>query len=149
MAVVVPVLHQRRTVFWDAAVHELANQAGEARRHEHRLEARNALGMQLGIDEAQEVRELLHRSGDVPRTQAIREQSARVEAGGIYAATAEGLVRYGEPLPPAPRDFGQQLSGLANPSDVQLLILVITAIFAIWVLLGRFSWSARQAQEVS
>lgn len=72
-----------------------------------------------------------------------------IEAGGIYAATAEGLVRYGEPLPPAPRDLGQQLSGLANPSDMQLLILVITTIFAIWVLLGRFSWSARRVQEAS
>jgi photosystem II stability/assembly factor-like uncharacterized protein len=72
-----------------------------------------------------------------------------IEAGGIYAATAEGLVRYGQPLPPAPRELGRQLSGLANPSEVQLLILVITAIFAIWALLGRFSWTSRPVQEAS
>jgi photosystem II stability/assembly factor-like uncharacterized protein len=72
-----------------------------------------------------------------------------IEAGGIYAATTEGLIRYGEPLPPAPRDLGQQLSHLTNPSDIQLLILVVTALFAVWVLLGRLTWLPGQAPRSS
>lgn len=72
-----------------------------------------------------------------------------IEAGGIYAATTEGLVRYGAPLPPAPRNLEQQFSRLTNPSAIQLLILVVTALFAVWALLGRLTWLPGQAPKLS
>jgi photosystem II stability/assembly factor-like uncharacterized protein len=72
-----------------------------------------------------------------------------LEAGGIYAATAEGLVRYGEPLPPASPELGQQLSRLANPSGSQLLILIVTLFFAILVLLSRLTWLPGHAEKPS
>jgi photosystem II stability/assembly factor-like uncharacterized protein len=60
--------------------------------------------------------------------------------GVIYAATAEGLARYGERTPSASAIPVPDLRPLANPTGVQVLILVLTIGLAGLALLGRKEW---------
>ena len=64
-----------------------------------------------------------------------------IKQGSIYAATNQGLIRYGEALAVASVDvWGEQLYALTHPSGVQSLILVLTLFFGGWVLIGRLAW---------
>jgi photosystem II stability/assembly factor-like uncharacterized protein len=70
-----------------------------------------------------------------------------VNRGVIYAATAGGLERYGEPtrpaVLPAPRS-------LVNPSGIQALILILTAVLAGLVLVARTEWVLnKKAQQAA
>ncbi|MCB0209269.1 MAG: hypothetical protein KDJ52_08060 [Anaerolineae bacterium] len=69
-----------------------------------------------------------------------------IQGGGIYAATTQGLVRYGNPLPGASLTSSLHFNSLANPTAVQILILAITAAIAGWVLLGKVSGRSYQNQ---
>jgi hypothetical protein len=69
-----------------------------------------------------------------------------IKAGGIYAATARGLTRYGQPLPPTP-SFWQPFRSLTSPSGMQLFILALTVLLAAWILIGRLAWWQGQTQE--
>jgi photosystem II stability/assembly factor-like uncharacterized protein len=66
-----------------------------------------------------------------------------IQGGGLYAATGAGLIRYGEPAPPAPTialaDL-RSLRSLGNPSAAQVLILVLTGALGGVVLVGRLEW---------
>jgi photosystem II stability/assembly factor-like uncharacterized protein len=63
-----------------------------------------------------------------------------LEEGGIYVATAQGLSRYGNPLPATWLSSSFHFNSLANPTGIQVLILVLTVALASWVLLGRLNW---------
>jgi photosystem II stability/assembly factor-like uncharacterized protein len=60
--------------------------------------------------------------------------------GEIYATTQGGLARYGEPSTPSRATPFPQLQSLANPSGVQVLILVLTVSLAVLTLVGRTEW---------
>lgn len=62
--------------------------------------------------------------------------------GGVYAATAKGLVRYGAPLEPAP--LLQLRSLVSSPTVTQSAILVLTVVFGGFSLLGRMAFPLRQ-----
>jgi hypothetical protein len=70
-----------------------------------------------------------------------------IKEGGIYAATPEGLIRYGDPMPAAPLSASLQARSLAHPTGVQLGVLILTVLTAGWILLGRLTWllPARQS----
>ncbi|MCB9079042.1 MAG: hypothetical protein H6631_15690 [Anaerolineaceae bacterium] len=70
-----------------------------------------------------------------------------IQGGGVYAATTQGLVRYGNPLPAASLTSSLHLQSLANPTGIQLLILTLTAGLAAWVLLGQFIGKSPQKQS--
>lgn len=70
-----------------------------------------------------------------------------IQGGGVYAATTQGLVRYGNPLPAASLTSSLYLQSLANPTGIQLLILTLTAGLAAWVLLGQFIGKSPQKQS--
>lgn len=70
-------------------------------------------------------------------------QNLSIKNGGIYAATEQGLVRYGEP-PAAQPGLWKQVQSLTSPTGMQLLILVLTFAFGLWVLLGRLAWGSRE-----
>jgi hypothetical protein len=64
-----------------------------------------------------------------------------IRAGGIYAATAAGLRRYGEtPEPPealARTGYEEAFITLfTRPSGRQVLILFVTVVGGVWVLAG-------------
>lgn len=63
-----------------------------------------------------------------------------IEAGGIYATTANGLTRYGDPLPAPSTTIWSQVASLTSPTGVQALIMLLTLLFASWVLLARLTW---------
>jgi photosystem II stability/assembly factor-like uncharacterized protein len=63
-----------------------------------------------------------------------------VNQGAVYAATANGLVRYAEPTEVRPAIALPDLSPLANPTGVQMLILVLTVALAGLALVGRVEW---------
>jgi hypothetical protein len=71
-----------------------------------------------------------------------------IKDGGVYAATAGGLVRYGEPLPPASSLAWLQPESLANPTGIQVLILILTIALAGWALIGRLTWIPGQRRAV-
>jgi photosystem II stability/assembly factor-like uncharacterized protein len=75
----------------------------------------------------------------VADTQAVVDRLI-VDASGIYAATANGLVRYGDPVSPAPTTSLTGLRDLTRPSGVQMLILSLTLILAGLILVGRVEW---------
>jgi len=62
-----------------------------------------------------------------------------IKNGGVYAATANGLARYGEPLSPPSFTTWLRLHSLAKPTTVQVLILILTVARAGWVLVGRLT----------
>jgi hypothetical protein len=63
-----------------------------------------------------------------------------IKDDGIYAATVEGVMRYAESQQTSSAGAWEQLYLLANPSGVQMLILVLTLVFAGWVLAGGLIW---------
>jgi photosystem II stability/assembly factor-like uncharacterized protein len=60
--------------------------------------------------------------------------------GIIYAATDSGLARYGQATTPPPVVLLPDLRPLANPTGVQVLILVLTTALAGLALIGRREW---------
>ncbi|MCB0163008.1 MAG: hypothetical protein KDI79_02205 [Anaerolineae bacterium] len=72
-----------------------------------------------------------------------------IQGGGVYAATTQGLVRYGNPLPAASISSSLHLQSLTNPTGIQLLILTLTAGLAAWVLLGQFTGKSPQNQSAA
>ena len=72
-----------------------------------------------------------------------------IQGGGVYAATTQGLVRYGNPLPVASITSSLHLQSLTNPTGIQLLILTLTAGLAAWVLLGQFIGKSHQKQSAA
>ena len=66
-----------------------------------------------------------------------------IQGSGLYAATGAGLIRTGEPAPPAPTialaDL-RSLRSLGNPSAAQVLILVLTGALGGVALVGRLEW---------
>lgn len=72
-----------------------------------------------------------------------------IDRGDIYAVTANGLVRYGEPINLTPASILPGLRSLANPSGVQVLILVLTGALAGLALVGQVEWlSGRNRSKV-
>jgi len=63
-----------------------------------------------------------------------------IKAGGVYAATAEGLVRYGPPLEPATVTPLTRLGSLTQLTGTQIVILGLTLILAGLILVGRIEW---------
>ncbi|MCB0209532.1 MAG: hypothetical protein KDJ52_09390 [Anaerolineae bacterium] len=76
---------------------------------------------------------------EVARQEKLGEQ-VMINDGGIYATTESGLNRYGEPLPAPKTTVWSQIASLANPTGVQALIMLLTILFAGWVLLARLTW---------
>lgn len=67
--------------------------------------------------------------------------------GAVVAATAKGLVTYGEPAPAAsPVIPIPALQPLANPNGLQIAILILTVIMAGLALVGRLEWLRGQLQ---
>jgi ligand-binding sensor domain-containing protein len=67
------------------------------------------------------------------------------EQGVIYAATEQGMVRYGEPAQSPSAIAMPRLRSLTNPSGVQALILALTVVLAALALVGRAEWVLRQS----
>jgi photosystem II stability/assembly factor-like uncharacterized protein len=65
-----------------------------------------------------------------------------VDSNGVYAATSNGLVRYGQPVPGPEPTLWQRVQSLASPTVIQLLILVVTLLVGGWVLIARQSLAA-------
>jgi photosystem II stability/assembly factor-like uncharacterized protein len=65
--------------------------------------------------------------------------------GVAYATTDQGLARYGQTVATARAVTLPRLRSLANPSGVQVLILVLTAILAALALVGRTEWLLKRA----
>lgn len=59
-----------------------------------------------------------------------------IKEGGVYVATFNGLVRYGEPLTTPSLASWLKLQPLVNPIVVQALIIILTIGLASWVLFG-------------
>jgi photosystem II stability/assembly factor-like uncharacterized protein len=62
--------------------------------------------------------------------------------GVVYAATAGGLVRYGQAPGPTAESWLVAARSLAHPSGTQILVLALTVILAGLVLIGRLEWLA-------
>jgi photosystem II stability/assembly factor-like uncharacterized protein len=71
-----------------------------------------------------------------------------ITEGGIYAATTNGLIRYGEPLSSDTLEPQHWFRSLANPTGTQGLILILTAILAGWALVGRLTWMPGQKRKI-
>jgi hypothetical protein len=71
-----------------------------------------------------------------------------IKEGGIYAATAEGLTRYGNPMPAAPWSSTLRSRSLANPTAIQVAVLILTVIVAALLLLGRLNWLPKRNQQI-
>jgi len=71
-----------------------------------------------------------------------------IKEGGIYAATAEGLTRYGNPMPAAPWSSTLRSRSLANPTTIQVVVLILTVIVAAWLLLGRLNWLPKRSRQI-
>ena len=68
-----------------------------------------------------------------------------IKEGGIYAATAKGLVRYGEPLKTTPPISPVRLRTLVDsPTGIQTSILALTFVLGALVLVGRVEWLLRR-----
>ncbi len=66
--------------------------------------------------------------------------------GVVYAATANGLTKYGEPNTGSPIFVLRDLRPLTEPTGVQMLILVLTAALAGLALIGRSEWVPGRGQ---
>ncbi|GAB4535194.1 MAG: hypothetical protein Kow0063_19230 [Anaerolineae bacterium] len=71
-------------------------------------------------------------------------KSLTLSQGMVYAATSNGLARYGEASAPALAITLPDLRPLANPNGVQMLILVLTITLAGLALIGRREWVSGQ-----
>jgi photosystem II stability/assembly factor-like uncharacterized protein len=69
--------------------------------------------------------------------------------GIVYAATTNGLARYGEPTRPSPVVSLADLRPLTNPTGVQVLILVLTMALAGLALIGRREWVPGRSQAIA
>ena len=69
--------------------------------------------------------------------------------GVVYAATANGLARYGEPMAASQSVSLPNLRPLADPSGMQVLILILTVGLAGLVLLGRKEWVPGRGQALA
>ncbi len=69
--------------------------------------------------------------------------------GVVYAATTSGLARYGEPTVTSPVISLPDLRALANPTGVQVLILVLTVALAGLALVGRTEWVPGRTQAAA
>jgi photosystem II stability/assembly factor-like uncharacterized protein len=67
-----------------------------------------------------------------------------INDGIILAATADGLLHYGEPVKTAPAAKLASLRSLAKPTGIQVLILVLTISLAGLALVGRIEWMVRR-----
>jgi photosystem II stability/assembly factor-like uncharacterized protein len=71
-----------------------------------------------------------------------------LKAGTVYAATSKGLIRYGESLETAnPVIPIPALQPLANPSGLQITILILTMLLAGLALVGRLEWLRRDHMQ--
>lgn len=85
---------------------------------------------------------------EVAQPQSMAEQVS-INNGGIYAAGESGLTRYGEPLPAPATTIWSRIASLATPSGVQALIMLLTLLFAGWVLLARLTWVPTQPDRTA
>ena len=69
--------------------------------------------------------------------------------GVVYAATANGLARYSEPSAASPVVSLPDLRPLADPSGVQVLILILTIALAGLALIGRSEWVPGRGQATA
>jgi hypothetical protein len=69
--------------------------------------------------------------------------------GVVYAATAIGLTKYGEPTTSSPIFVLRDLRPLTDPTGVQMLILVLTAALAGLALIGRSEWVPGRGQATA
>ena len=70
------------------------------------------------------------------------------DGGVVFAASANGLARYGTPVErPATTLAGANWSALANPTGVQVLILVLTVAVAGLALTIRRDWLVRRSES--
>ncbi len=75
--------------------------------------------------------------------------SLTINQGMVYAATANGLARYGKLARSAPAIPLPDLRPLTNPTGVQVLILVLTLALAGLALAGRTEWVARRHSQAT
>jgi photosystem II stability/assembly factor-like uncharacterized protein len=76
-------------------------------------------------------------------------KSLTLNQGIVYAATTNGLASYGEANAPAPVILLPDLRPLANPTGVQMLILVLTIAVAALALIGRREWMPGSSQAAA
>jgi photosystem II stability/assembly factor-like uncharacterized protein len=72
-----------------------------------------------------------------------------VSRGVVYAATTNGLARYGEPTAASSVVSLPDLRPLANPTGVQVLILILTIALAGLALIGRREWVPGSSQAIA
>ena len=84
------ILHQTGAVLWDTDVREFTNDAAKIRRHEKTFEPRYSLFMELLIDEAQEINEVIHCLTYMLYCQAVREHTTWVKAIRTYRVRYTG-----------------------------------------------------------
>ena len=65
---------------------------------------------------------------------------------GLFVATRQGVVRYGDPLPSVVQPSPFNLRALASPSGAQILVIVLTLALAVLALLGQSTWLPRYDQ---
>jgi photosystem II stability/assembly factor-like uncharacterized protein len=75
--------------------------------------------------------------------------SLTLSQGSVYAATSAGLARYGETTGPARAIVLPDLRPLANPTGVQVLILILTLGLAGLALIGRTEWVSGRGQATA
>ena len=64
-----------------------------------------------------------------------------IDANGVYAATNNGLVRYGAPVPAPEPTLWQRVQSLSSPTGVQIAILAVTVLGGLWALMARRTWA--------
>jgi photosystem II stability/assembly factor-like uncharacterized protein len=72
-----------------------------------------------------------------------------INQGVISAVKANGLARYREPIKPAPVISIPNFRSLANPSGIQVLVLILTVGLAGLALVGRTEWVLRHGQATA
>lgn len=72
-----------------------------------------------------------------------------ISRGVVYAATTNGLARYGEPSTASSVVSLPDLRPLANPTGVQVLILILTIALAGLALIGRREWVPGSSQATA
>jgi photosystem II stability/assembly factor-like uncharacterized protein len=75
--------------------------------------------------------------------------SLTLNRGLVYAATSNGLARYGQTTAAASAISVPDLSPLANPTGIQMLILVLTLAMAGLALVGRKEWLLRRTSAAA
>ena len=97
MSIVILILHQTRTVLGDTDVREFTNDAAEIRRHKKTFEPGYPLFMELLVDEAQEINEVIHCLTYMFYCQTVRSTQLRLKqseliGAGIQAETSLSLA---------------------------------------------------------